>query len=93
MKNIESYLYNLKQNSEFLRIKKVNILAQTLFKTLKIKKRIFLCGNGGSAANAIHIANDFNNETVLFDYSTVHYAPINKSKNFRVSAEFTIICW
>jgi hypothetical protein len=36
--------------------------------------------------------NDFYNEAVVFDYSTAHYAPINKSKNFRVSAEFTIIC-
>jgi hypothetical protein len=36
--------------------------------------------------------NDFYNEAVVFDYLTAHYAPINKSKNFRVSAEFTIIC-
>jgi D-sedoheptulose 7-phosphate isomerase len=35
------------------------ILSEKLFNTWKNKKRLFLCGNGGSAANAIHIANDF----------------------------------
>ena len=59
MKDIKSYLFNLKKNLQFLRIKKINILAEILFETWKNKKRIFLCGNGGSAGNAIHIANDF----------------------------------
>lgn len=45
-------------------------LAQTISKTWSSGKTLFLCGNGGSAANAIHIANDF------------HYGviPIEKSK-------------
>ena len=34
-----------------------------LYKLIKVamkkNKNIFLCGNGGSAANSIHIANDF----------------------------------
>jgi D-sedoheptulose 7-phosphate isomerase len=30
-----------------------------LWDALKSKRQVFLCGNGGSAANAIHIANDF----------------------------------
>lgn len=29
-----------------------------ILKELKESKRVYLCGNGGSAANAIHIAND-----------------------------------
>jgi D-sedoheptulose 7-phosphate isomerase len=59
MKDIKNYLFKLKKNLQFLRIKKINILAEILFETWKNKKRIFLCGNGGSAGNAIHIANDF----------------------------------
>jgi len=31
---------------------------EELIKAVRSAKRIYLCGNGGSAANAIHIAND-----------------------------------
>lgn len=34
-------------------------LAQKIIIAQKEDKQIFLCGNGGSAANAMHIANDF----------------------------------
>ena len=34
-------------------------LAEDLFHLWKSQKRLFIIGNGGSAANAIHIANDF----------------------------------
>jgi len=34
-------------------------LAQALLETWQQGHRVFLCGNGGSAGNAIHLANDF----------------------------------
>ena len=34
-------------------------LAQTLRQAIVDRKGVYLCGNGGSAANAIHLANDF----------------------------------
>ncbi len=34
-------------------------LAQAIHKRWQNGKRVFLCGNGGSAANATHLANDF----------------------------------
>jgi D-sedoheptulose 7-phosphate isomerase len=34
-------------------------LARDLLECWKAKKQLFLCGNGGSAGNAIHLANDF----------------------------------
>ncbi len=37
----------------------VQILAKTLQAAWSQKKVIYLCGNGGSAGNAIHIANDW----------------------------------
>lgn len=40
-------------------IKKTNFLAESLEKTWDSKNNIFICGNGGSAGNANHIANDF----------------------------------
>ncbi len=37
----------------------VDALADHLFKSWQQKRTVFLCGNGGSAANATHLANDF----------------------------------
>ena len=37
----------------------VNFLAQDMLRCWQEKRQVFLCGNGGSAGNAIHLANDF----------------------------------
>ena len=37
----------------------VHQLAQALLESWQKGQRVFICGNGGSAANAIHLANDF----------------------------------
>ena len=37
----------------------VNQLAQAMLESWQQGCRVFLCGNGGSAGNAIHLANDF----------------------------------
>jgi D-sedoheptulose 7-phosphate isomerase len=37
----------------------VEALGRDLLKCWKAKKQVFLCGNGGSAGNAVHLANDF----------------------------------
>ena len=37
----------------------VELLTNDLFKCIKERRNVFICGNGGSGANAIHIANDF----------------------------------
>jgi D-sedoheptulose 7-phosphate isomerase len=37
----------------------VNLLAQDMLRCWQEKRQVFFCGNGGSAANAIHLANDF----------------------------------
>ena len=39
---------------------KIFYLAKCLGEVWKSGNNVFLCGNGGSAGNAIHIANDFN---------------------------------
>jgi len=38
---------------------KVELLAEALRNAWQDDRQVFLCGNGGSAANALHIANDF----------------------------------
>jgi D-sedoheptulose 7-phosphate isomerase len=37
----------------------VEALARELLECWQAKKQLFICGNGGSAGNAIHLANDF----------------------------------
>lgn len=37
---------------------KINILAGSLLTAWQENRQIFICGNGGSAANALHFAND-----------------------------------
>jgi D-sedoheptulose 7-phosphate isomerase len=37
----------------------VTLLVDTLRRCWRENRQVFLCGNGGSAANAIHLANDF----------------------------------
>ena len=39
--------------------KKIELLAHDILDIWQCKRSLFICGNGGSAANAIHIANDF----------------------------------
>jgi D-sedoheptulose 7-phosphate isomerase len=40
-------------------LNKVEHLSNDLFKAWTKKRNVFICGNGGSAANALHLANDF----------------------------------
>ncbi len=37
----------------------IELLANDLMNAWKEKRNVFICGNGGSAANAVHMANDF----------------------------------
>ena len=37
---------------------KTELLAQAMLAAWQEKRQLFLCGNGGSAGNAIHLAND-----------------------------------
>ena len=55
-------------------IKKINNLnldileeiTHEIFNNIKLKRKIFVCGNGGSAAVANHFICDFNNTATLF---------------------------
>jgi len=62
MQQIDFYQsYHEKINQAMMQInyEKLCLLSDCLWAALQSKRQVFLCGNGGSAANAIHIANDF----------------------------------
>lgn len=55
----EAYAERLKSTIDAADWKVVEPLAEALFTAWTNKKQVFLAGNGGSAANCNHIANDF----------------------------------
>lgn len=57
-KAIENYFIELNKFLSNDNIQKIEILKNDILDTVKKEKKIFICGNGGSAANSIHIAND-----------------------------------
>ena len=57
--NSQNYLHRLCNAFDTSLNEKIEYLAKDILNAWINKKSIFICGNGGSAANAIHIANDF----------------------------------
>jgi D-sedoheptulose 7-phosphate isomerase len=55
---VEAYLASLNTAVQEHDWSDVEHLARTLHLCWREKRQVFLCGNGGSAANAIHLAND-----------------------------------
>jgi D-sedoheptulose 7-phosphate isomerase len=54
-----SYLQQLQDGFSPAIIETTEILAQELLRAWTDGSQVYICGNGGSAANAIHMANDF----------------------------------
>lgn len=59
LSEVKGYCAALKKALESLDIKAIESLSKDIRVAWKKGKQVFLCGNGGSAANAVHIANDF----------------------------------
>jgi D-sedoheptulose 7-phosphate isomerase len=59
MNMMQQYSHQLKIALDQLDYQTVQILADQLLQIWRSRRRLFICGNGGSAGNAIHIANDF----------------------------------
>ena len=56
---ISSYKRNLVSQVELLDEKLVSEICEQVLRCWKDGRRLFICGNGGSAANAVHLANDY----------------------------------
>lgn len=57
-KNVFEYINKLNESLKMPAMQKVENLCDLLLDGWQKNKSIYLCGNGGSAANATHIAND-----------------------------------
>ena len=60
MKNLRNYLNYLKIGIEKLDLQKLQRIENIIFKKIRENKKIFVCGNGGSASVANHFLCDFN---------------------------------
>jgi|TARA_B110000503_G_C6992065_1_gene347770 D-sedoheptulose 7-phosphate isomerase len=60
MKNLKNYLKNIKNGINTLDISKLIKIENILFDKIQKNKKIFVCGNGGSASIANHFLCDFN---------------------------------
>ena len=64
MKFVKDYLDELKKTIDTLNVEKIKEIAKILLDTRDKEQTIFLCGNGGSAACAAHMANDLAKLTI-----------------------------
>lgn len=61
VEHVNEYVKKLNEAfGNFLDMETVEFLAKSLRIAWDDRQQLFLCGNGGSAGNAIHLANDFN---------------------------------
>ena len=55
----KDYVHRLKRALDLLPAEPLEALAHSLMTAWKQRRQVFIFGNGGSAGNAIHLANDF----------------------------------
>jgi D-sedoheptulose 7-phosphate isomerase len=59
MNIFQNYIENMKQHLDALPLGEVEKWAEDFKSAWSEGRQLFICGNGGSAGNAIHLANDF----------------------------------
>ena len=57
---IKKYIENFNLSFSKKNIDQIQNFCEIVKNTIQSKNNIFICGNGGSAANSLHMANDFN---------------------------------
>jgi D-sedoheptulose 7-phosphate isomerase len=72
---ISSYIKRLSKTLEFDAMTTVPVLGQAILEAWQSNKTVYFCGNGGSAGNAIHLANDL-----------LYGAGVNNAKGIRVES-------
>ena len=73
-----NYLNKLQKSLNESNLEKLYILSNKIYEIWDNENNFFICGNGGSAANAEHIANDFH-------YGIAEMS-LNRTKGLKVDA-------
>ena len=59
MSILKNYIDNLKEQLDLLPLDEIESWGNDFLQLWKNNKQLFICGNGGSAGNSIHLANDY----------------------------------
>lgn len=81
MNNIENYIKNLKYVVEKLDLIKLKKIENIILKKIQQNKKIFVCGNGGSASVANHFLCDFNKGIKISSINKLKPKVISLSNN------------
>ena len=81
MKKFKNYLSNLKNVIDKLDLLKLQKIENIIFNKIKENKKIFICGNGGSASVANHFLCDFNKGIKLSSKNKLKPKIISLSSN------------
>lgn len=81
MKNIKNYFNNIKKGIDTLNLLKLGKIEKVIFNAIKSNKKIFVCGNGGSASVANHFLCDFNKGIKISSNSKLKPKIISLSNN------------
>ena len=81
MKKFKNYLSNLKNVIDKLDLLKLQKIENIIFNKIKENKKIFICGNGGSASVANHFLCDFNKGIKLSSKNKLKPKIISLSNN------------
>lgn len=81
MKHIKNYLDILKNGINNLDLSKLSKIENIIFKKINDNKKIFVCGNGGSASIANHFLCDFNKGIKLSSKNKLKPKVISLSNN------------
>ena len=57
--SFQTYLKRLAETTAAVDVDAIEALAEAILRAWRERKAVYLCGNGGSAANATHLANDY----------------------------------
>lgn len=66
MDAVDEYLKRMVQTVERMSRSEIWTVIEVLYRAWQDDKRVYICGNGGSAATAAHMASDLN-KSILFD--------------------------
>ena len=81
MKNYKNYLSYLKKGIDKIDLIKIQKIENIIFNKLKKNKKIFVCGNGGSASIANHFLCDFNKGIKISSKTKIKPKIISLSNN------------
>ena len=79
---IKKYIENFNLSFSKKNIDQIQNFCEVVKNTIQSKNNIFICGNGGSAANSLHMANDFNLVLIKKKIQILHRISLFKSSYY-----------